>query len=46
MLINDKIYDVEELMMAKFKAKDDDETGFTSISEVKNVIEEINKKAK
>ena len=32
--------------MQSFKEKDEDETGLTNISEVKKVIDEINKKAK
>ena len=45
-LINDESQDIQELMLQKFKAKDEDETGLTNISEVKTVFDEINKKYK
>lgn len=31
-MINDESQDIEELLMQKFKARDEDETGVTNIS--------------
>lgn len=45
-LINDESQDIQDQMLIKFKAKDEDETGITNISEVKAVLDEINKKYK
>ena len=32
MLVNDEAQDIEDALIQKFKAKDQDETGFTNIS--------------
>jgi hypothetical protein len=32
MLVNDEAQDIEDTLIQKFKAKDDDETGLTNIS--------------
>ncbi len=46
MLVNDSAQDIEDLLIQKFKAKDEDQTGVTNISEVKNILDEIIKKYK
>lgn len=46
MLVNDEAQDVEDTLIQKFKAKDEDETGLTNISEVKAVLDEVIKKYK
>ena len=46
MLVNDESQDIAELIIQKFKAKDEDETGKSTITEVKNVLDEINKQNK
>jgi hypothetical protein len=33
-------------LISQFKAKDEDETGLTSISEVKTALDEVNKRAR
>jgi hypothetical protein len=38
MLINDDVQAIEDSLIAKFSAKDEDETGFTNISEAKTVL--------
>lgn len=45
-MINDESQDIEDLIIEKFKAKDEDETGVTTISDVKTVLDEINKEYK
>lgn len=46
MLVNDEVQDIEETMLQKFKQKDENETGLTTIAITKTILEEINKKAK
>ena len=45
-LINDGAQDIEEYMIQKFREKDEDETGVTNISDLKAMLDEINKKYK
>lgn len=46
MLINDESQDIEDQIIQKLKAKDEDETGISTISDVKVALDEINKKYK
>jgi Ca2+-binding EF-hand superfamily protein len=43
-LISDEAQDAEELILSFLRAKDDDSTGLTNISEVKSALDEVNKK--
>ena len=46
MLVNDEAQDIQETLLQRFKARDQDETGLTNISEVKTVLDDVLKKAK
>jgi hypothetical protein len=46
MLVSDESQDIEEALLQRFRARDEDETGVTNISEVKAVLEEVVKKGK
>ena len=47
-LINDETQDIEEALITKFRSKEDqeEETGLTNFSQVKAILEEINKETK
>jgi hypothetical protein len=38
MLVGDEAQDIEEALLQRFRARDEDETGITNISEVKAVL--------